>query len=156
MRVYLYKTDEGKFVPASEDDANTIGRMKRNVYYRADIKRERDGGTHRRFMRMVQWLLNYQNKYTQIEPLLSELKIKAGHYQELVVPKNNLSFDLKEDERLILMPKSISYDQMPDEEEFKQFFSKVVDVILSDYLKGDTIEEMDELAQQVLRFYYGR
>jgi hypothetical protein len=140
MELFLRRTS-GILVPMTAVDEGVLRKFPEGADIKAKLKRSRNAVNHRRFFAMLQFVLDNQDKYRNVEDLLVELKCKVGHYAEHITRTG----------QIVYVPKSIEFDTM-GEDEFKDFKSKVVDVILSDLLKGATMEELDQQAQQILDF----
>jgi hypothetical protein len=140
MELFLQRKS-GVLVPYSAVDISILNKIPEGVDIKAKLKRSRSAANHRRFFAMLHYVLENQDKYRNEEDLLVELKCKVGHYQE----------HIKRDGEIVYIPKSIDFDSM-GEDEFKSFKSRVVDVILSDFLVGETMEELDRHAERILGF----
>ena len=75
-----------------------------------------------------------------MEDLLTEIKLKTGHYTEHITTKGIV----------VYIPKSISFAKM-DELQFQMFYSKVIDVVLRDFLPMDK-NDLDSMVNEVLSF----
>lgn len=101
-----------------------------------DIKKARNLRFHRLFFALLQAVVANQERHSNVEDLLVELKLKVGHYQEHVTAKGEM----------VYVPKSISFDRM-DELEFREFFRKAV-VALAEMFPG--IGDIDTIADEIL------
>lgn len=108
---------------------------------RVEYKRPRNVQFHRKFMALVNLVYDNQERYTNREALLTELKLQVGHYQEHVTLGG----------KLIYQPKSISFASM-DDDEFSIFYAKVVDVVLRHFLTGMSEDELNTMVDSLLGF----
>ena len=118
MLLHLKKTKQG-FVPADEDSVKVFNKLKVGDEIYADYKKTRNYKNHKRFFSMLQAVVHNSEHYKSVDNLLDIVKLKTGYF-EIVV-----SHDGKQN----YIPKSIAFYKM-DEDEFKSFFSDVIDVVL--------------------------
>lgn len=85
---------------------------------------------------MAGLVFNNQDKYDTIESMVTEIKLRVGHYEEHMTVKGTL----------IYVPKSISFDEM-DQLEFDEFYSKAVNCCLKYFVPGDNQELIDRISR---------
>lgn len=136
MEIFLVKSAFG-LKPYGDTDAEMLAKIKANEIVRAEITKPRNILFHKKFMALVRLVFDNQEKYTTIEDLLVEFKLKAGHYTEHITTKG----------KIIYIPKSISFGAM-DEYEFGEFYTKALNIL------GKIINvESETLREQVEQFY---
>ena len=142
MEVFLKKNQNGAFVPEYGNDFDQVNKIPIDAEVKAIITRPRNIMHHRKFfallrlvaLNMPEHLAIYQNQ----DLLLNEVKIQLGHFEMF------LSIDGNPYHRV----KSISFGAM-DEIEFKEFYNRTIDVVLTYFLKGN---EDDELTKEVIEY----
>lgn len=124
----LYPVDE-----AAED---IVRRMGQGEIVEVTMRRPRNPKHHRKYFALLGlvWEQLDHSEYPTIETLLTELKIRTGHYD-----RRDLLVDGKR--YPVLTPKSISFANM-DQTEFEAFFDRCCDHIAKDVLPGITREDL--------------
>lgn len=141
MEVFLVKK-EGKFVPMYGNDYEEVKKIPEGQEVKAQITRPRNAKHHRKYfalLRLVAANLPEELEiYTNINLLLDEIKFQLGY------------FELREsiDGNPYYTPKSISFGSM-DQDEFTEFYTKSVDIIIKLFLKG---ADRDELLKEVVEY----
>ena len=91
---------------------------------------------------MLNIVLGNQDKYEHIEDLLTEVKLRTGHYEEHVTQNG----------KLVYLPKSISFARM-DDIEFSKFYNRSIDAVLTHVLDPRWDEHtLNFLVDQVIGF----
>ncbi len=139
MKIRLKKAF-GVLVPSLPEDEEKMKGWTNEEIIEVNVRKPRNPKFHRKFFALVGLVFANQEKYTNREDLLVELKIRTGHYKE----------HINYEGLTIYIPKSISFEKM-DELEFEKFYNKVIDVVLQNFMKVDR-NEMDRLIEEVLRF----
>jgi hypothetical protein len=139
MKLMLKKI-AGGLIPSLPMDEEKLSKWKFGSIMECEVKKPRNGQFHRKFFALINVVYINQEKYTQLDDLLVEVKLKTGHYKEHLTTKGEI----------IYLPKSISFAQM-DEMEFGLFYSKVIDVVLKHFMKVSP-EELDTMVNEVLSF----
>lgn len=138
MEIYLAKTPSGHIIGATEQDCEKLSKVKANTVIRAQIKKMRNGALHRKFFALLNLVFANQDHYKEFNHLLTDIKLRVGHYEEVV----------KFDGELMLLPKSINFDSMEDYQ-FQEFYSRVTAAVIHDYYYDDIAES--ELENQVMQ-----
>ncbi len=151
-------------IPATDADQQTFEKMRTNNWYKTDARKARNVDHHRKGFALINIIFDNQDRYQNMDDLLVELKLRAGWYHEhvrtiptskelemleewLSVPPQHIDFKkiwqiidrLKELEQLVLLPKSISFNEM-DQLEFEQFYERLIDIALFDYDLEEALE----------------
>lgn len=151
----LSKLPNGALMPADEETAEALRKIKTGVIVRADVKQVRNYKFLQKYMVLVRFLYGIweetaprmQYRGQEVKPNLArfrgDLQILAGHY--------TATYNIRGEVRL--EPKSVSFASMA-EEEFEQLFSSVIDVALSKVLNRPdlTEEKIREHCENVLNF----
>ena len=136
MEIFLTKTPDG-LKPFSDNDYDLLKKIKIGEVVRAEITKPRNLLFHKKFMALVRLVFDNQDRYDNIEDLLVELKLKAGHYQEHITTKG----------KIVYVPKSISFSAM-DEYAFGEFYTNALNIL------GKIINvDSEKLREQVENFY---
>ncbi len=150
MEIGLIKIPGG-FSPADERAQEYFNKKKLGQYFLANIKEPRNPKFHRKFFA----LLNYA--FDCWEP--GEIDSKHGKPEksfeqfrnDVVILAGFFDVAIRLDGSTRITAKSISFAKM-NEREFEELYSKVIDVLLRNVLKGMTREEVDEYTDKVLGF----
>ena len=138
-------------VPFDQEADEWFGKLKFGQAVDGEFRLPRNGKFHRLFFAMLNVAFaNYE--WPEVETQWGKAKcnfdlfrkyvtVRAGHYQAALTPKGEVRAE----------PKSISWASM-GEDEFKQLYSDVLDVILMEFLSGWTDADMDRAVEQMLRF----
>ncbi len=138
MEIDLIKR-EGAFIPSLDEDFEKAKTIRYGQIVRVKLTKPRNSLFHRKFMALMQFLFQNQERYKTLKDLIVEIKLKTGHYQEHVTLKG----------KIVYVPKSISFAKM-DEHEFRIFYSKTIDVCISSFLEGMTVDEINQRVEQIL------
>ena len=106
-------------IPICDKGVKVISQLKNGDEILVDYKKKRNVGNHRRLFSMLQGVVTNSDHYKNVDNLLSMLKLKTGHFEIVISHKGEQLY----------IPKSIDFASM-DEEQFKEFFSECIDVIL--------------------------
>ena len=147
----LLKTPAG-FVPATDQDAESIQRIKTGSVIRADFKKIRNPRYHRKFFALLNLAFDSWEPPEQehkgmpvqknFERFRKDLVIAAGFYDAVA----NINGEVRAEAH------SISFAKM-GEVEFNQVYSKVCDVVLQRILtRYKDQEELDRVINQILGF----
>ena len=131
----------GALIPDDDATVDQLKKLKAGDVVLVDYKRPRNVKFHRKFQALVNLVYDNQDKYTNREALLTELKLQVGHYEEHITLGG----------KVIFRPKSIAFASM-DEDEFSTFYSSVVDVVLRHFLTGMDEDELHGMIDSVLGF----
>jgi len=143
MEIYLVKTDQGHFIPAYDSDKGGANKIKPGEMVRCKITRPRNIKFHRKLFALLRLTMHnmpetLEEHFKSEEDLLDEIKLQTG------LREKRITLGGKE----YYKPGSISFTKMT-QDEFDEFYSKAVDVILKWILRG---VEKPELEAQLLDF----
>lgn len=138
MQILLAKTSSYRLGPADEAAEKVIRRWGKGEAIVCEVKRARNPGGHRKAYALLRLVFENQNKYSTIDDLLTEIKLRAGHYDEYVTTRGEL----------VYTPRSISFAEL-DEDEFVEFYDKMIDAMIKHILPGVGREDLED---EVLRF----
>lgn len=122
MKAIFVRTDYG-LRPASDEAARVLAQYKMGDEILLEHKRGRNAKNHRRFFAFVNLTFEWQDQYEDPEIWRKVLEIAAGHF-DTVVDKNGQTH---------FWPKSIAWEDLDDEDEFRALFGRVVNAYLSRY-----------------------
>jgi hypothetical protein len=128
--IFLRRTLSG--FEANDDAAKE--RMRRwppGTVVKADVRVPRDNRSLRRYWALVGMVFDNSTRFPSREALHLYLKIRAGHATPIVVESTG---------EVLLLPDSIDYDTL-DEDQFRDVWQRVCDVVAEDILPGITSEE---------------
>jgi hypothetical protein len=118
MEFFASKCD-GVLVGVSEDDQEKIAGLGLDTVIKCTSNKNRNYKNLQRFMVFIKTAFDMQEIYTDKDEFRGVITVQAGYY----------TIVLKDDNITILMPKSIAFDKM-EEEEFKIVFKKCIDSYL--------------------------
>jgi hypothetical protein len=141
--VILEKMHGGLLRPATDADAEVIGKLKLGEGIRVKFSRVRNYRFHRKLFALMHVAFDAWEPAAgkNFERFRKDLTILAGYY-EVVTRLDGSS---------ILEPKSWSFSNM-DETEFEGLYSKIADVILQKVLTNYTRDDLDRVVDTVLGF----
>ena len=140
--VIMVKTQQGHFVPANEEEAEKLKKIKAGVFVRCEVKQIRNYKFLQKYMVLVKYAfdiweegakrLRYKGNEVKpnIERFRKDLQILAGFYE----PVYHYDGTLK------LESKSVSFAEM-SEEEFEKVYSALIDVILAKILNRPDLNQ---------------
>lgn len=140
MKVNLIRNQMG-FIASTHIDEDKMSYIKIGDVVNVEMKKPRNGKFHRKFFALVGFVFESQERYKTTDDLLIEIKLKAGHYQEHITTKGII----------IYVPKSISFASM-DGYEFDEFYKKVTQIVLVNFLEGMTEDELNKHVDMLLGF----
>ena len=141
MKGYFRKANGGFLTPDDQDTVELMQGVKSGEVLAVEFKRPRNYKFLKKFRALVQVVFDNQDKYSNKEDLVVELKLQVGHYEEHITLGGKITYQ----------PKSISFAQM-DELEFGVFYNKVVDVVLKRFLNDMSKEDFDYTVDQIVGF----
>lgn len=133
-------------VPLSQNDADALKRIKDEAIIYVDYKKPRNPLFQNKFMSMVRVVFDNQDKYQDIENVLSIIKVETGHYTSMFYGNN--------DEYEIRIPKSIAFAAM-DELKFDAFYHRAVAVCLTKFLPETSPAELEVYITQIASYEGG-
>ena len=137
MKLAFIKSSGGVLLPADEECIEKMQKVKNGETIIVDYKPKRNYLLHKKAFALLNLVLQNQDKYNNIEDLLVEFKLKAGHYQEHITQKKGI----------IYIPKSIAFSEM-DNLEFEAIYNKFIDIALRDFVNMSK----EDLEKQIINF----
>lgn len=136
MILEFIKTFDNKLMPADKDCFDKMDEIKAGKSIFVEYKPNRNYKNHKRFFSMLKLVFDNQSFYKDMDNILEIIKFRSGYFDTIITHKGAKHYKTK----------SISFDTM-DEEQFKMFFSKAIDVALE-------LIPMDkqELEDMILRY----
>jgi hypothetical protein len=130
VEVVLQKVND-VFVPSCDHDAEKLEVIKNGEYINCKTKKQRNGAYHRKYFALLNHVFHNQEKYDAFEAFRAEVTMRAGYFEEHKHLSGQVSYS----------PKSISFEKM-DEIEFRDLFSKTIDVIINHFMRNATPDEI--------------
>lgn len=109
-------------VPSSHHDQTEFDKLRMGNQYKVDARKARNPDHHRKGFALINVIFENQERYTTLEDMLVELKLKTGWYTE----------HIRSDGELIYVPKSISFADM-DQTQFEEFYDRVTRIAIEEY-----------------------
>lgn len=134
--------------PATDHDADLLGKHKIGTIIAAKISQPRSGRQHRYMWALVSLVADNQDFYPDKGAVMTELKLKCGLYDTHI---NRYRIGDEVLTRKVHIPKSIAFDRM-DGGEFSTFVDKAINVICTEIIPG---MDSDELRMEVENFIAG-
>lgn len=142
-QLYLKKTLTG-FEPADDHSRDLHRKYKLAQVYRADIVKPRNYRHHCLCMALLNLTFENQSRYQHFEPFRKAVAIEAGHVETLI----------KLDGEILLLPKSLSYDAIPDDVTFGKVMSEMMTVCCR-ILGGLSLSELEGEVSKYASDHYG-
>lgn len=136
MKIYL-KRKSDTLIPLSENDLDSLKRIKEGQIIHVDFKKPRNPLFHNKFMSMVRVVFDNQEQHADIENILAIIKVELGYYTTMMYG----AYEIR-------VPKSIAFAAM-DELDFDHFYNRAIAVCLTNWMPGNTKEELDEYVSQI-------
>jgi hypothetical protein len=130
-------------VAADEASDEALRRLKRDATYAIEIKQARNPANHRRFFALVGLVAERHPVYTTVPKALTAIKLAAGHVDYEVDPIGG---------GLVAIPKSISFAEIDNEQDFRTLFDAAVSGVLAHILPEFSREDIDAVFEEVARF----
>lgn len=137
MKLLTIKGHGGILSPLDKEAIEALSKIPNGSEVLIEYKPKRNAKFHRKGFALLNLVLQNTDKYTNINDLLVEFKLKSGHYEEHITTKGILMY----------IPKSIAFAEM-DEAEFESIYSKWIDIALKHFVQMDK----EELERQVINF----
>jgi hypothetical protein len=137
MKLYLRNTETG-LIPLYDSDLYERKKLKIGEDYEVEIHKARNIQFHKKYFALIKcaWL-NLPEQYDELYPhpdnFRKAVQIMAGFYDTYYLLDGTQIIDTK----------SIAFDSM-DEIEFKEVYSKVLDVIIKNILPLNTEQEIEQ------------
>ncbi len=135
--IYLVVNHSNQLEAVDMEGETVLTKFKQGETLRAVLTKPRNSKHHRKFFAMLNLVFQNQDIYDVLEDLLTEVKLRTGHYKAHVTVKG----------KVIYIPKSISFDEL-DQLEFDDIYEKAIKCCLKYFIKPDN----DELIDQIIRF----
>jgi hypothetical protein len=129
--LFLRKRPDGALEPTDDLGRQVVGRISAGAVVRAEVKRPRNIGHHRKLWALVTLIYENQTRYRTPEDLLGVLKVAAGHYTTVATADGE-----------IRVPNSVSFSAM-DQTEFERFWDRVVTVVCEQIVPGMDREDLE-------------
>ncbi len=130
MKFTAIKTSAG-LVP---EDSDEYQKVKFGDRVMVEYTKKRNYENHKRFFEFVKQTFDMQEFFEDREVYRKWLSMSAGHFDTVVTPKG----------ATIFLPHSISFEEM-DEPEFKELFSKCINVFIRELGDGISRDELDNI-----------
>ena len=148
--IYLMKVAGNLMVPADDQSAEMIAKLKQGAGIKFEVKQVRNLGHHRKFYALLNhafeaWEPVAEYKGVKIEKNMEQFRndviVLAGFYESTVTLKGEVR----------MRAKSISFANM-DQEEFQALYDKVISVILSRVLTRYTKDDLENVINRIIGF----
>lgn len=123
------------YIPATDQDREISNKIGQGELLSVTVSKNRNGLLHRKFFALIDIGFDNQDNYTDINLYRSRVMIGIGHCDAIYLEDGTINY----------IPKSISYDSIPNDIEFQEIYKKTVDFIAK---KLHITNE--ELAEEVL------
>lgn len=138
MKIRVYNTPYG-LIPCYDEDYEKRQKLKLNQEYVVDIKTERNAKFHRLYFAFLRTAWAYlpeakSNGFRSFDNFRYYIEVAAGHCIPFYSPKRN---------EWVEVPKSINFETM-EEDEFKDLYQRVKDVVFGIIGQYVTPEEFDK------------
>lgn len=151
MHIALIKTPLGSLVPATDEDIESVGKLRAGAVIHADFRQMRNVKFHRKFFAMLKLGFDAWEPATpehrglpvqkNFERFRKDVTIAAGFYEPVVALNGEVRAEAH----------SIAFGNM-DEAEFEKVYSAAADVLLQRVLKNYTRADLDAVVDRMLAF----
>ena len=117
-------------IPYSGNDIEKFCKLKYNAVYRVNIKQPRNYKHHSKYFALCRMIADNTDYFTNEKQVSEYLKLKTGHIESFVIG-----------EETTIIPKSINFDSMP-QDEFEKYYDACLPIVAE--LLGCTIHEIQE------------
>jgi hypothetical protein len=142
VQLYLKKTLSG-FEPADDHARALHRRYKLGETYRAEIVKPRSYRHHCLCLALLNLTFDNQDRYEDFDSFRKAVAIAAGHVDELITLQGEV----------LHVPKSISYDAIPDDVTFGRVMSKMMDICSGILGNMDRYELQAEVSKYAMDHY---
>lgn len=119
MKLTFIKQQGGTLIPDSEEVAEKLKAIPNGQGILIEYKPKRSYRFHKKLFALLNLIYQNQEHYKSVDNILEVVKFRAGHFETIVLHNGNTHYKAK----------SISFADM-NELEFKEFYSKSIDVAL--------------------------
>lgn len=133
-RLYLVKTEGGDLIGWGPNDSAYLAKLEPGECIESDTRKARNPAHHRKFFALFELAFQSQERYTNRRQFMTELKVRAGWYEEYITA----------DGKLVFVPKSISWANM-DQEEFAKFYAEAVTALAGMCNSEEVVLEADSI-----------
>lgn len=130
MKAIFVKTADG-LRPASDESLRLLAQYRFGDEVLIEHKRGRSARNHRRFFAFVNTTFDWQDVYDDPEIWRKVLEIAAGHFDTVIDKHGDTHY----------WPRSIAWDEVTDEQEFRDLFGRVVNAYLARFGAGLSAEQ---------------
>lgn len=141
--ILMMRSAFGRLAPADAHSEEAIKKLAFETTYQVEFHRARNPANHRRFFALVNLVAERHPVYSTVNKALTAIKIAAGHVDLIPSPVTG---------ELVAVPKSISFAEMDNEEEFRAFFEEAVSGVLTHLLPDFAMEDIDRMFDEIARF----
>lgn len=136
VKAIFTRTQDG-LRPASDEAVRVVMQYEIGDEVLIEHKRGRSAANHRRFFAFVNTTFDWQDTYADREIWRKVLEMQGGHFDVVVDLKGNTHY----------WPKSIAWDELDDEQEFRDLFNRVVQGYLNKYAGNLSAQQLDMVAR---------
>lgn len=142
MKLFARKISNAKgnvgLVPTDAAGEEALRKFKDGAHVTVEVKQPRNPYHHRLFFALLHKVFENQERFPTEDHLRLALTYEAGYVKEYAM----------RDGLLLTVPDSISYEEM-DQKAFEDYFNRVCDIILRDYMPGlhrsELIAELEDM-----------
>ncbi len=131
----LFVKHLNSLVPTGQAAEDLLAKWKMGDKIMVEVRRPRNPQHHRLFFALAKAVVDNTDRYKTVDLFVAACKIYAGHYDEIQMT----------DGRVGLIPKSISFESM-SQDEFDPFFDRALD-LASKVLSVDAPTIRDEIME---------
>jgi hypothetical protein len=140
MRSFIAICNLGTLRASDVQGRELLQKIKQGQQVEVVIKQARNGKQHRLYWALMGLIYPHQSRYATQEQLSNAIKCAVGWCDQIELAGG----------RIMAVPKSISFANMP-QEEFGQFFDKVIELVLEKILPGVTSEDLRRELEEIVR-----
>lgn len=140
--LFLERTLSG-YIPADDKSKDVWRKHKLGEKYRAKVAKPRNYKHHCLFMTLLEMTFENQDRYTDDRMFRRAVALAAGHVDQFITLDGEPQ----------LIPKSYSYEELPDEDDFTKEFGKAMTVCAA--ILGHTCPDLEGEVSRYANEQYG-
>lgn len=130
----IFRRDGDSLVPACQNAVEVMAQVGDRNEVLFDYKKGRSTQNHRRFFAFVNLTFDLQDQFDDPEVWRKYLEACAGHFHQAISPKTG---------QALIIVDSIAWDELEDENEFRELFNRVVQAFIDRYGHDISKEQLE-------------
>lgn len=137
--VWASRGEAGVLIPYGDDSINYVAGLKFGEVVKISVTKPRNGKHHRLGMLILRGVFNNQDRYSNFEKFLDEVKILTGHVETRITSGGFV----------YCLPKSIAFENM-DELEFREWKNSALQAVIDHFIPGMSRGDQERMMNHIL------